>query len=114
MAAITSGESGVTFGSKRATVKDLSHRNGESRAQRQSERQRATYGSLAPANGSVLYEMLQNPVVTIGGIPAVVSLSGIAPESAGQYQINVAIPSGVAAGDSLPLTVKCRMGVRIR
>jgi hypothetical protein len=43
MAAITSGESGVTFGSKRATVKDLSHRNGESRAQRQSERQRATW-----------------------------------------------------------------------
>jgi uncharacterized protein (TIGR03437 family) len=63
-------------------------------------------GSLAPANGSVLYETLQTPVVTIGGIPAVVSYSGIAPGSAGQYQINVAIPSGVAAGDSVPLTVK--------
>jgi uncharacterized protein (TIGR03437 family) len=63
-------------------------------------------GSLAPANGSVLYETLQTPVVTIGGNPAVVSFSGIAPGSAGQYQINVAIPSGVAAGDSVPLTVK--------
>jgi uncharacterized protein (TIGR03437 family) len=63
-------------------------------------------GSLAPANGSVLYETLQTPAVTIGGIPAVVSFSGIAPGSAGQYQINVAIPNGVAAGDSVPLTVK--------
>ena len=61
--------------------------------------------SLAPANGSVLYETLQPPVVTIGGIQAPVSFSGIAPGSAGQNQINVAIPSGVAAGDSVPLTV---------
>jgi len=36
----------------------------------------------------------------------VVSFSGIAPGSAGQYQINVAIPGGVAAGDSVPLKVK--------
>ena len=62
-------------------------------------------GSLAPANGSVLYQTVQTPVVTIGGISAVVSFSGIAPGSAGQYQINLAIPSGVAAGDSVPLTV---------
>ena len=63
-------------------------------------------GSVAPADGSVLYETLQTPVVTIGGIPAVVRFSGIAPGNAGQYQINVAIPSGVEAGDSVPLTVK--------
>jgi hypothetical protein len=37
---------------------------------------------------------------------AVVSFSGIAPGNAGQYQINVAIPVGVAPGDSVPLTVK--------
>jgi uncharacterized protein (TIGR03437 family) len=63
-------------------------------------------GSLAPADGSVLYETLQTPQVTIGGMPAVVSFSGIAPGNAGEYQINVAIPPGVAAGDSVPLTVK--------
>jgi len=62
-------------------------------------------GSLAPSDGSVLYETVQTPVVTIGGMPAVVSFSGIAPGNAGQYQINVAIPSGVAAGDSVPLKV---------
>ena len=62
-------------------------------------------GSLAPSDGSVLYQTVQTPVVTIGGMPAVVSFSGIAPGNAGQYQINVAIPSGVAAGDSVPLKV---------
>ena len=62
-------------------------------------------GSLAPADGSVLYETVQVPMVTIGGIQAAVSFSGIAPGNAGQYQINVAIPSGVQAGDSVPLTV---------
>jgi uncharacterized protein (TIGR03437 family) len=62
-------------------------------------------GSLAPSDGSVLYETVQTPVVTIGGMPAVVSFSGIAPGNAGQYQINVAIPSGVAAGDNVPLKI---------
>lgn len=62
-------------------------------------------GSLAPSDGSVLYKTVQTPVVTIGGMQAVVSFSGIAPGNAGQYQINVAIPSGVAAGDSVPLKV---------
>ena len=62
-------------------------------------------GSLAPADGSVLYKTVQMPTVKIGGIPAVVSFSGIAPGNAGQYQINVAIPGGVAPSDDVPLTV---------
>ena len=65
---------------------------------------------VAPADGSVLYKTLQTPVVTIGGMPAVVSFSGIAPGNAGQYQINVAIPSGVAPGDSVPLKVSMQDG----
>ncbi len=62
-------------------------------------------GSLAPSDGSVLYKTVQPPAVSIGGMPAVVSFSGIAPGNAGQYQLNVEIPSGVAAGDSVPLKV---------
>jgi uncharacterized protein (TIGR03437 family) len=62
-------------------------------------------GTLAPADGSVLYKTVQTPTVTIGGFPAAVSFSGIAPGNAGQYQINVEIPSGVEPGDSVPLVV---------
>jgi uncharacterized protein (TIGR03437 family) len=62
-------------------------------------------GSLAPADGGVLYETVQMPTVKIGGIPAVVSFSGIAPGNAGQYQIDVAIPEGVEPGDDVVLTV---------
>ena len=62
-------------------------------------------GSLAPTNGSVLYKTVETPKVTIGGVAAAVSFSGIAPGNAGQYQINVQVPSGVTAGDNVQLTV---------
>lgn len=62
-------------------------------------------GSLAPSDGSVLYKTVQTPTVIVGGMPAQVSFSGIAPGNAGQYQINIAIPNGVAAGDNVPLTI---------
>jgi uncharacterized protein (TIGR03437 family) len=62
-------------------------------------------GSLAPGDGSVLYKTVAMPTVTVGGVPAVVSFSGIAPGNAGQYQINLAIPSGVKAGDDVPVVV---------
>lgn len=62
-------------------------------------------GSLAPTNGSVLYKTVETPKVTIGGVAAAVSFSGIAPGNAGQYQINVQVPTGVTPGDNVPLTV---------
>lgn len=62
-------------------------------------------GSLAPTDGSVLYKTVETPVVKIGGVQAVVSFSGIAPGNAGQYQINVQVPSGVQPGDDVTLTV---------
>ena len=39
------------------------------------------------------------PGVTIGGRPAVVEFSGLAPLFVGVYQVNVRIPSGLVAGE---------------
>lgn len=62
-------------------------------------------GSLAPADGSVLYKTIAMPTVKVGGILADFSFSGIAPGNAGQYQINLAIPDGVKPSDDVTLTV---------
>ena len=62
-------------------------------------------GSLAPTDGSVLYKTVETPLVKIGGVSAVVTFSGIAPGNAGQYQINVQVPSGVKPGDDVKLQI---------
>jgi uncharacterized protein (TIGR03437 family) len=62
-------------------------------------------GQSAPADGSVVYQTVQQPRVTIGGVDAVVAFSGLAPGYAGLYQINVTIPNGVADGDDVPIAI---------
>ncbi len=62
-------------------------------------------GQIAPADGSTLYMTTQTPTVTIGGLPAHVSYSGITPGSAGEYQANVTIPATVTTGDQVPLVM---------
>jgi uncharacterized protein (TIGR03437 family) len=62
-------------------------------------------GSIAPANGSTIYDTVQTPTVTIGGISAPVAFSGIAPGNAAEYQINTTIPMGVQSGNSVPVVV---------
>ncbi|HEX5229484.1 MAG TPA: hypothetical protein VFW44_17355, partial [Bryobacteraceae bacterium] len=62
-------------------------------------------GSLAPVDGSTIYETVQKPTVTVGGIPATVGFSGIAPGNAGLYQINITIPDGVTPSDDVPIVV---------
>jgi len=62
-------------------------------------------GVVAPANGSVLYETIATPIVELGGIPVTVLFSGITPGTAGEYQIDFTVPTGVTEGDSVPLTV---------
>ena len=62
-------------------------------------------GSIAPADGSVIYDTVLTPTVTIGGLPATVVFCGIAPGTASEYQLNVMIPTGVTAGDAVPVVI---------
>jgi uncharacterized protein (TIGR03437 family) len=51
--------------------------------------------------------LAQTPVVTIGGVNAVVQYAGAAPGSvAGLTQINVQVPAGVTPANALPVIVK--------
>jgi uncharacterized protein (TIGR03437 family) len=43
------------------------------------------------------------PTVTIGGIAAPVSFSGLAPGAVGLYQVNVRVPASAASGPAVPL-----------
>jgi uncharacterized protein (TIGR03437 family) len=43
--------------------------------------------------------------VTVGGQPAQVLFSGLAPGYAGLYQVNVVVPSGVSSGSNAPVVV---------
>jgi uncharacterized protein (TIGR03437 family) len=51
-----------------------------------------------PATGSVLYYTDALPQVRIGGVPATVLFSGLAPGLTGVWQINVLLPEGTPSG----------------
>ncbi|MEI9812991.1 MAG: hypothetical protein WDO18_10130 [Acidobacteriota bacterium] len=70
------------------------------------------FGAVTPTiNAGVIVQQTnqtQSPVtVTIGGVPATVTYSGLAPGYLGLYQFNVVVPS-VGAGDTQP--VEFRLG----
>ena len=58
----------------------------------------------APASGVPLYTTAP-PEVRIGGVPARVLFSGMAPGLTGVWQVNVLIPDEVPIGHALPVTV---------
>jgi uncharacterized protein (TIGR03437 family) len=60
----------------------------------------------APAGGDPVSLTDNGSVaVTIGGVPAPVSFSGLAPGFVGLYQVNVQIPSGSPTGPAVPLMI---------
>src|SRR5262249_31698427 len=61
-------------------------------------------GFTAPAAASPLYHTSELPEVRIGGFPAQVLFSGLAPGQSGIWQINVLVPPTTPVG-SLPLVI---------
>ena len=63
-----------------------------------------TPASGDPASATPLSKTVATPTVTIGGVNAPVSFSGLAPGFAGLYQINVTVPSNIGIG-AQPVTL---------
>jgi uncharacterized protein (TIGR03437 family) len=60
-------------------------------------------GSASPSNP--VAKTAANTQVTIGGKPAVVTFSGLAPGFVGEYQVNALVPAGISAGSAVPVVV---------
>ena len=60
-------------------------------------------GSASPSNP--LARTIATPVVTIGGVPANVSFSGLAPGFVGLYQINAQVPAATLTGPDIPIVL---------
>jgi uncharacterized protein (TIGR03437 family) len=63
-----------------------------------------TAGTPAPVDHTI--STLDRVTVVIGDLEVVPSFAGLAPGLAGLYQVNVAIPSTVSIGDSVPVYIK--------
>ncbi len=61
-------------------------------------------GAPAPSSPP-LATTLANPTVTIGGVPAPVSYSGLAPGLVGLYQVNVQVPDNAPTGPAVNLAI---------
>ena len=59
-------------------------------------------GALPPIPQALTTTM---PLVTVGGIPAFVSFSGLAPEFVGLYQVNIQVPPDAPVGDAVPVAI---------
>lgn len=57
-----------------------------------------TPASGSPASSSPLSNSVTPPSVSIGGQPATVTFSGLAPGFTGLYQVNVVVPTNIGAG----------------
>jgi uncharacterized protein (TIGR03437 family) len=66
-------------------------------------RNRPALGSPSPS--SPLATTLATPTVTVGGVPATVSFSGLAPGFVGEYQVNIQVPDNAPTGDAVAVVV---------
>jgi uncharacterized protein (TIGR03437 family) len=53
-----------------------------------------------------LYVTAQTPEVTVGGVPATVAFSGLAPGFVGLWQLNVLLPANAPTGNAVPLVIR--------
>jgi uncharacterized protein (TIGR03437 family) len=60
-------------------------------------------GTQTPA--TQLSTTVSTATLTIDGVPAAVSFSGLTPGSTGLYQVNAVVPAGVAPGDNVPVVL---------
>ena len=67
-------------------------------------------GAQAPVNADPLYLTVLRPTITVGGVPAVVQFSGIAPGFAGLYQVNFQIPVAAPTGNDVPVRIEMPNG----
>ncbi|MBI2815785.1 MAG: putative Ig domain-containing protein [Acidobacteria bacterium] len=58
------------------------------------------------AGSSPLQMTTTTPVVLIGGVPAEVLFSGLAPGFVGLYQVNALVPQDIATGGAVPLQIQ--------
>jgi len=60
-------------------------------------------GAPAPSNPPA--QTTATPTVTIGGVPASVQFSGLAPGTVGLYQVNVLVPQNVPYSNAVPVAI---------
>jgi uncharacterized protein (TIGR03437 family) len=61
--------------------------------------------TAAPALSDPLSRTTTTPTVTIGGAPAVVFFSGLAPGAVGEYQVNALVPAESIKGSAVPVVI---------
>jgi uncharacterized protein (TIGR03437 family) len=60
-------------------------------------------GAASPSNP--LAKTSAIPQITMGGVSATATFSGLAPGFVGEYQVNALVPAGVSAGSSVPVAI---------
>jgi uncharacterized protein (TIGR03437 family) len=71
-----------------------------------------TNGGIPP--DGQLANTVARPTVLIGGVPAQVAFSGLAPQFPGVNQLNIVVPAGVQPGASVPFQIQVNGGPKSR